>query len=116
MNMTLAFLRLLEEYMGASYERKMELEKQYGKNLLQRGQQEMETNTWMLSNAQKCPNCSTFFLLSHMKSRGLIMLSFIFYFIFLDSSVQKLSGCNKMTCTVCNGVLMTLFLFFNDGY
>lgn len=76
--MTLAFLRLLEEYMGASYERKMELEKQYGKNLLQRGQQEMETNTWMLSNAQKCPNCSTFFLLSHMKSRVLFFILFFF--------------------------------------
>ena len=101
--------------MVATPERKQELEKTYGKNLLVRGIQEQETMGWMESNAQKCPNCCTLPSLSLFFS---FVADFALFFALPASYVQKMSGCNKMHCSVCNGMFSSpcsVFLSFSQA-
>lgn len=56
-------------------EGKHSLEMQYGKKNLEHAFQELDSSTWMESNAKQCPSC--------------------------NSKIQKVDGCNKMTCTQC---------------
>ena len=51
------------------------LEKQYGKVKLEQAFQELDSSMWIETNSKQCPSC--------------------------DSKIQKMDGCNKMTCTQC---------------
>ena len=67
--------KLRDEYNAASKDEKVFLEKRYGKNQLRHIFDDLFTSEWLESNAKQCPNCS--------------------------ASIEKLDGCNKMTCTKC---------------
>ncbi|KAK6976437.1 E3 ubiquitin-protein ligase RNF14-like isoform X2 [Biomphalaria glabrata] len=69
------FAMLYEQYETGSEDRRLELEKCYGKQVVQRAIEETRSNRWLESNSKQCPCCSTF--------------------------IQKKDGCNKMTCTNC---------------
>ena len=67
--------KIRDEYSTASDEEKIFMEKRYGKKQLKHIFEDLFTAEWLESNAKQCPNCST--------------------------SIQKVDGCNKMTCTKC---------------
>lgn len=67
--------RLAEEYSAASREDKELLEKRYGKRRLQKLLDEVVSEEWLDANAKQCPCCK--------------------------ASIQKIDGCNKMTCLKC---------------
>ena len=67
--------KLTEEYSAASREDKELLERRYGKRKLQRLLDEVVSEEWLDANAKQCPCCK--------------------------ASIQKIDGCNKMTCLKC---------------
>ena len=67
--------KLHEEYTTASSEEKELLEKRFGKRRLQQMVDEVVSEKWLYSNAKQCPSCK--------------------------ASIQKIDGCNKMTCIKC---------------
>ena len=68
--------QLRETWETLGDEERQHLQAQYGKNL-QSAFQEYDSYKWIDSNAKKCPVCS--------------------------ANIEKTHGCNKMTCTHCNG-------------
>ncbi|KAL4659747.1 E3 ubiquitin-protein ligase RNF14 [Arapaima gigas] len=64
-----------DEYMSASDDMKKFLEKRYGKQVIQRAVEESFSRDWLDENCKACPRCGT--------------------------NIQKIDGCNKMTCTSC---------------
>ncbi|KAM9311593.1 E3 ubiquitin-protein ligase RNF14 [Gastrophryne carolinensis] len=66
---------LRDDYLTADEEGKRFLEKRYGKRVLQKAVEELESMEWLEQNSKSCPRCGTF--------------------------IQKIDGCNKMTCTGC---------------
>ncbi|XP_041375612.1 E3 ubiquitin-protein ligase RNF14-like [Gigantopelta aegis] len=67
--------KLREEYQNASPEEKLFLEKRYGKRTIQQAVEESFTNEWLNQFSKQCPSCG--------------------------AHIQKIDGCNKMTCTKC---------------
>lgn len=68
---------LRDEYLSASDEGKKFLEKRFGKRIIQRAVEESYSTDWLKDNCKQCPCCGT--------------------------HVQKVHGCNKMTCSSCHG-------------
>lgn len=64
---------LRNEYLQADEATKRFLEQRYGKRVIQKALEEMESKDWLEKNSKSCPCCGT--------------------------PIQKLDGCNKMTCT-----------------
>ncbi|XP_069810843.1 E3 ubiquitin-protein ligase RNF14-like [Dendropsophus ebraccatus] len=90
---------LREEYLAADEEGKKFLEKRYGKRVIQKAVEEMESMEWLEHNSKCCPRCGT--------------------------HIQKIDGCNKMTCTGCKQYFCWLcmstltrgnpYIHFNDS-
>ncbi|XP_056587308.1 E3 ubiquitin-protein ligase RNF14-like isoform X2 [Triplophysa dalaica] len=68
---------LRDEYLSANDEGKKFLEKRFGKRIIQRAVEESFSTDWLKDNCKQCPCCGT--------------------------HVQKIHGCNKMTCSSCQG-------------
>ncbi|XP_053319323.1 E3 ubiquitin-protein ligase RNF14 [Spea bombifrons] len=66
---------LRQEYLVADEAGKRFLEKRYGKKVIQEAVEEMESMEWLEKHSKPCPRCGT--------------------------PIQKIDGCNKMTCTSC---------------
>ncbi|XP_051960417.1 E3 ubiquitin-protein ligase RNF14-like [Xyrauchen texanus] len=66
---------LRDEYLSASEEEKKFLEKRFGKRVIQKAVEESFSTDWLTNNCKKCPCCGT--------------------------NIQKVHGCNKMTCSSC---------------
>lgn len=67
--------KLKEEYLNGDEATKRLLEKKYGKAAIQQAVEESFTNEWLNNYAKKCPECG--------------------------ANIQKIDGCNKMTCMKC---------------
>eukprot|EP00079_Xenopus_tropicalis_P015345 XP_004912890.1 PREDICTED: E3 ubiquitin-protein ligase RNF14 [Xenopus tropicalis] len=68
-------MALRNEYLEADEAGKQFMEKRYGKRMIQKALEEMESKEWLEENAKSCPRCGT--------------------------NIQKTEGCNKLTCTGC---------------
>ncbi|XP_062976738.1 E3 ubiquitin-protein ligase RNF14 [Elgaria multicarinata webbii] len=66
---------LRNEYLEADETTKKFLEQRFGKRVIQKALEEMESKEWLEKNSKSCPYCGT--------------------------PIEKLDGCNKMTCTAC---------------
>lgn len=66
---------LCNEYLQADDAGKKFLEQRYGKRVIQKALEEMESKDWLEKNSKNCPCCGT--------------------------PIEKIDGCNKMTCTGC---------------
>uniref|UniRef100_A0A2I3G372 RBR-type E3 ubiquitin transferase n=1 Tax=Nomascus leucogenys TaxID=61853 RepID=A0A2I3G372_NOMLE len=66
---------LRNEYLQAEEANKRLLEQRYGKRVIQKALEEMESKEWLEKNFKNCPCCGT--------------------------PIEKLDGYNKMTCTGC---------------
>ncbi|KAM9694571.1 E3 ubiquitin-protein ligase RNF14 isoform 1-T3 [Trichechus inunguis] len=66
---------LRNEYLQADEANKRFLEQRYGKRVIQKALEEVESTEWLEKNSKSCPCCGT--------------------------PIEKLDGCNKMTCTGC---------------
>ncbi|XP_019361896.1 PREDICTED: E3 ubiquitin-protein ligase RNF14 [Gavialis gangeticus] len=66
---------LRNEYLEADEATKRFLEQRYGKRVIQKALEEMESRKWLDKNSKCCPCCGT--------------------------HIEKLDGCNKMTCNGC---------------
>ncbi|XP_036380465.1 E3 ubiquitin-protein ligase RNF14 [Megalops cyprinoides] len=66
---------LRDEYVSATDEAKKFLEQRYGKRVIQKAVEESFSRDWLDQNCKGCPRCGT--------------------------NIQKVDGCNKMTCTSC---------------
>lgn len=79
--------KLKDEWLNGDEETRKFLEKKYGKATVQLAVEESFSNEWLKNYAKKCPGCS--------------------------ANIQKIDGCNKMTCMkcrayfcwICNGFL-----------
>ncbi|XP_071087983.1 E3 ubiquitin-protein ligase RNF14-like [Haliotis cracherodii] len=67
--------KLREEYQAADEMGKKFLEKKYGKRTIEQALEETWSSEWLEQYAKQCPSCGT--------------------------HIQKIDGCNKMTCTKC---------------
>ncbi|KAM9788704.1 LOW QUALITY PROTEIN: E3 ubiquitin-protein ligase RNF14 [Neosynchiropus ocellatus] len=67
---------LKDEYLSASEEQRGFMEKRFGKRMIQKAVEESSSKEWLDENCKECPRCST--------------------------NIQKVDGCNKMTCTSCH--------------
>ncbi|KTG01497.1 hypothetical protein cypCar_00031785 [Cyprinus carpio] len=66
---------LRDEYISASEEGKKFLEKRFGRRVIQKAVEESFSTDWLKDNCKQCPCCGT--------------------------NIQKVHGCNKMTCSSC---------------
>lgn len=66
---------LRNEYLEADEATRKFLDQRYGKRVIQKALEEMESEEWLEKNSKLCPCCGT--------------------------HIEKLDGCNKMTCTGC---------------
>ncbi|XP_032995919.1 E3 ubiquitin-protein ligase RNF14 isoform X1 [Lacerta agilis] len=66
---------LRKEYLEADEATQRFLEQRYGKRVIQKTLEEMDSKEWLEKNSKSCPCCGT--------------------------PIEKLDGCNKMTCTAC---------------
>ncbi|XP_020780703.1 E3 ubiquitin-protein ligase RNF14 [Boleophthalmus pectinirostris] len=66
---------LRDEYLAASEDGKKFMEMRFGKRVIQRAVEESFSRDWLSENCKNCPRCGT--------------------------NIQKVDGCNKMTCTSC---------------
>ncbi|KAM9331781.1 E3 ubiquitin-protein ligase RNF14-like isoform 2-T2 [Pholidichthys leucotaenia] len=66
---------LRDEYLSATSEGQKFMEQRYGKKVIQRAVEESFSRDWLNENCKCCPRCGT--------------------------NIQKVDGCNKMTCTSC---------------
>ncbi|XP_034260640.1 E3 ubiquitin-protein ligase RNF14 [Pantherophis guttatus] len=66
---------LRNEYLEADEATKRFLEQRYGKRVIQKALEEMESKKWLETNSKSCPCCAT--------------------------PIEKLNGCNRMRCTAC---------------
>ncbi|XP_067899923.1 E3 ubiquitin-protein ligase RNF14 isoform X2 [Heterodontus francisci] len=66
---------LRDEYLKADESGKQRLEKSYGIRVLQKAMEELCSEEWLHKNSKPCPRCRT--------------------------KIQKVDGCNKMTCISC---------------
>ncbi|XP_052393795.1 E3 ubiquitin-protein ligase RNF14 [Carassius gibelio] len=66
---------LRDEYMSVSEEGKKFLEKRFGRRVIQKAVEESFSTDWLKDNCKQCPCCGT--------------------------NIQKVHGCNKMTCSSC---------------
>ncbi|KAJ8266812.1 hypothetical protein GJAV_G00134970 [Gymnothorax javanicus] len=66
---------LRDEYESSSDEGKKFLEQRFGKRVIQKAVEESFSREWLDQNCKNCPRCGT--------------------------NIQKIDGCNKMTCTSC---------------
>jgi len=69
-------VKLRKEYLDADCAGKKILEKRFGKQTIKKLIEESFTQDWLNENSKKCPHCKT--------------------------SIQKVDGCNKMTCSKCH--------------
>ncbi|XP_077984115.1 E3 ubiquitin-protein ligase RNF14-like [Glandiceps talaboti] len=67
--------KLRDEYENGDQAHRNFLEKRYGKSVLKQCLEESYSEEWLESHSKTCPNCGT--------------------------HIQKIDGCNKMTCTKC---------------
>ena len=67
--------RLREEYLAATGEEKKKMERRYGRHVLKHLVENSLSEQWLQEKSKKCPHCNT--------------------------SIEKIDGCNKMTCTKC---------------
>ncbi|XP_054831640.1 E3 ubiquitin-protein ligase RNF14 isoform X2 [Eublepharis macularius] len=63
------------EYLQADEATRKFLDQRYGKRVIQKALEERGSRAWLEKNSKSCPSCGT--------------------------PIQKLDGCNKMTCTGC---------------
>ncbi|XP_062513556.1 E3 ubiquitin-protein ligase RNF14-like [Corticium candelabrum] len=68
--------QLRDEYERGSKAKQAFLEKKYGKKAIKTAVEELGSQEWIEENAKKCPSCR--------------------------SAIQKIDGCNKMTCNKCH--------------
>ncbi|XP_057677466.1 E3 ubiquitin-protein ligase RNF14 isoform X2 [Corythoichthys intestinalis] len=66
---------LRDEYLSATVEGKKFMEQRFGKRVIQKAVEESFSRDWLNENCKNCPYCGT--------------------------NIQKVDGCNKMTCTSC---------------
>lgn len=89
--------KLRNEYLSGTAEQRAEIERRYGKKKLTQAVEEHYSEAWLETFSKKCPECST--------------------------NIQKIDGCNKMTCYKCRKNFCWLcckiltgdpYLHFND--
>ncbi|TWW75150.1 E3 ubiquitin-protein ligase RNF14 [Takifugu rubripes] len=66
---------LRDEYLSSTAEGKKFMEQRFGKRVIQKAVEESYSRDWLKENCKNCPRCGT--------------------------NIQKVDGCNKMTCTSC---------------
>lgn len=66
---------LRDDYLSATTEGKKFMEQRFGKRVIQKAVEESFSRDWLNENCKSCPRCGT--------------------------NIQKVDGCNKMTCTSC---------------
>ena len=69
-------LKVRDIYLKGTPEERADLERKYGKTRLENAVSEHYSEVWLETNANKCPSCGT--------------------------QIQKIDGCNKMTCYKCS--------------
>ncbi|XP_074650346.1 E3 ubiquitin-protein ligase RNF14-like [Tubulanus polymorphus] len=69
--------KLRDEYLNADSAGKLFLEKRYGKRAIETAMEEIFSQEWLEEFSKQCPECGTY--------------------------IQKIDGCNKMTCIKCRG-------------
>lgn len=66
---------LRDEYLSATAQVQKFMEQRFGKRVIQKAVEESFSRDWLKENCKNCPRCGT--------------------------NIQKVDGCNKMTCTSC---------------
>lgn len=83
-------MKLLNEYEGGDENTKSRLEKRYGKKQIQLLLQDIKSESWISTNSKPCPNCNI--------------------------AIEKIDGCNKMSCWKCNTFFCWLCLSVLDPH